>query len=335
VIASVVAHRNESDLEPLIGCFTKKVPVRLRLDGDPTFAELVARARASLLGALAHQDLAFEAAVWEGLGEDAAAHCVVPQVAVVFQAEAPQQVKMNMPGLAIGPYEAPPAAKRERHFTEGAAAWGDGMDLGTFLILSLLETPGGMALIARGVFDRPAFRRLLEEFVALLTDAVADPERRLAIPQPVLSDDVLDLRGLRASRSRLEAALATCPGVARASVAVRDGRLVASVVGDGAPLPTPARLRRALWTVLPGVMCPAEFVAVDATVPPDSDSDVLTAMWAEIAGRPASPRHSYWQDFSFLQVLAEAREAGLAIRDEDVVRCRTPEMLAAARAVRP
>jgi hypothetical protein len=39
---------------------------------------------------------------------------------------------------------------------------------------------------------------------------------------------------------------------------------------------------------------------------------------------------SYWQDFSFLQVLAEAREAGLDLTDEQVVRSRTPQMLAAA-----
>ena len=57
-------------------------------------------------------------------------------------------------------------------------------------------------------------------------------------------------------------------------------------------------------------------------------------MWSEVAGRPLGPGVSYWQDFSFLQVLAEAREAGLPISDQDVARCRTPRMLAAAVAAR-
>jgi len=55
-------------------------------------------------------------------------------------------------------------------------------------------------------------------------------------------------------------------------------------------------------------------------------------MWGEIAGTAVGPRRSYWQDFSFLQVTAEAREAGLDVDDELVARCRTPEMRAAAPA---
>ncbi len=35
VIATVVAHRDRTDVEPLIGCFTKKVPLRLRVEGRP------------------------------------------------------------------------------------------------------------------------------------------------------------------------------------------------------------------------------------------------------------------------------------------------------------
>jgi hypothetical protein len=83
--------------------------------------------------------------------------------------------------------------------------------------------------------------------------------------------------------------------------------------------------------VLPGVMCPADVVGGDSTV---AEPDILTAMWAEISGRPVTPNETYWQDFSFLHVLAEAREAGLVVPDEDVVRCRTPEMLAVALAAR-
>lgn len=374
VIATVVAHRDASDVEPLIGCFTKKVPLRLRLGGDPTFPELVARTRASLLGSLAHQDVAFDAAVQEGLGGPAADHGVVPQVAVVFQGEAPQRVKLTMPHLSIGPYEVRAEARRERHFSSGpekresgrdAPVWGDGIYLGTFLILSVLETADGLALVARGVFDRSVTRRLLEEFQSLLAEIVADPDRPVsALPAAAAashpSDDVVELRGFRASRSRIEMALGRCPGVADVAVAVRNDDagqpvLVAYVVVEaGHPPPSLARLRHALWAARPGAVWPAAAVVVDAlarlpdgrldaaAIPPpvrwgaaDPRAELLTAMWGEIGGRTLRPRDSYWQDFAFLQVLAEAREAGVVLDDEQVARCRTPEMLAAASSPLP
>ncbi len=336
VIATVVAHRDGTDLEPLIGCFTKKVPLRLRVGGDPTFGELVARTRTSLLGALAHQDVAFDAAVQLGLGDAAADQGVVPQVAVVFQAETPQRVKLAMPGLSIGPYEVPPDARRERHFSAGpdedrGPAWGDGIYLGTFLILSLQETIDGLSLLARGVFDRPATRRLLDDFEAVLAAVVADPDRpvsALGAPRaPAPADDVLDVRGFPVSRSRTEAALARCPGVADVAVTVRDGRLVASIVGDGGPAPALVQLRQALWAERPGALWPA---AAELPAGDDPQARMLAAMWGEVAGHAPDIRRSYWQDFSFLAALAEMREAGLVVTDEQVVRCRTPEMLAAA-----
>jgi hypothetical protein len=112
---------------------------------------------------------------------------------------------------------------------------------------------------------------------------------------------------------------------------------VASVESDGPP-PTLTDLRRALWAVVPGAPWPAEAVVGDG-VPLCAGADpgavTLTAMWAEIGGRPVGPTDSYWQDFSFLRVLAEARQAGFDLGDQKIVRCRTPEMLAATLPASP
>lgn len=383
LIASVVAHRNRSELEPLVGCFTKKIPLRLRLHGDPTFPDLVARTRASLLGALSHQDMAFDAAVQEALGPAAADHGVVPQVAVVFQGETPQQVSLALPGLATSRYESPVEARSERHFSAGpekgagqagAPEWGDGIYLKTFLILSLLETGDGMSLVARGVFHRPGAQRLLESFQSLLAGIVAAPARRISelsasvalpVEPPVggAAHDVVELRGFRASRSRIEAALALCPGAAEVALVTRhdpggEPRLVAYVVARAGLTPTLAQLRHTLWAHLPGALWPCAAVVVDAlhrqpdggldpaalappgdpvgAERPEDDTDpraaMLAAMWSEVSGRPVGPGRSYWQDFSFLDVLAEARQAGLAVSPEQVARCRTPQMLGAAMA---
>jgi amino acid adenylation domain-containing protein len=53
------ANRNRPELEPVLGCFLTQVPFPIDLAGDPTFRELLARARQSALGAFAHQDLPF------------------------------------------------------------------------------------------------------------------------------------------------------------------------------------------------------------------------------------------------------------------------------------
>ncbi|MDQ2825962.1 MAG: hypothetical protein M3Y04_03175, partial [Actinomycetota bacterium] len=128
------------------------------------------------------------------------------------------------------------------------------------------------------------------------------------------------------------------------------------VVPSAEPAPTLTALRGALWEALPGALWPSLAVTVeilprlpdgrldvdrlpsldrpDPGVEADDDpvAALLTAMWAKVAGRPVTPDTSYWQDFSFLQVLAEARQAGTAISDYHVVRCRTPRTLAAALA---
>src|SRR5206468_1376920 len=115
-----------------------------------------------------------------------------------------------------------------------------------------------------------------------------------------------------------------------------DQCLVAYVVPDdpGRP-PTLTELRAALWARLPGALWPAEVVyldhlptQVDAALPvpgrpASSPPDTLTAMWAEIGGKAVRPDSSYWQDFSFLQALSEAREAGVGIPWDYVARCRT------------
>ena len=348
VLATVVANRNQADVEPLIGCSTKKVPVRLRLRGAPTFAEVVARTRSSLLGALSHQDIGFDAAVQAGVGEAAADHGVVPHLAVVFQGETPRQASLTLPGLTVTGFDTGAGGRAERHFSARAEApaWGDGMYLGTFLIVSLVERAEGMGLVARGVFDRPAARRLLDEFVALLERVVHDPSANVGERAVPLGCDVVDVRGFRADRHRLEEALRRCPGVVDVALAVPDDdgdagrRLVAHVV-PGADPPTLAQIRAALWAEVPGVLWPADAVFVKdlaslaeigPCLPGDDDplAVVLAAMWTELRGRPAGPGTSYWQDFTFLPVLAEAREAGLAIADGHVVRCRTPATLAAA-----
>lgn len=202
LIATVVANRNRTELEGMIGCFTKKVTLRLRLDGDPTFTELLARVRTALLEALSHQDLPFEAVVQDVLGADAAAHGVVPHIPIMFQGVTPHQ-ELVLEGVQSAGLETAARAGRA-HFMAGPEdragelpplPWGAGMYAGTFVILTVDESEAGLSCTARGALHPPAVRDLLERFVTLLGDIAADPSRpisELAVLDAAAEREVLE-----------------------------------------------------------------------------------------------------------------------------------------------
>jgi len=202
LMASVVANRNRPELEPMIGCFTKKILIRQDMGGDPTFVEVLSRTRESVLATLPNQDLAFETVLQETVGPAAAEHGLAPCVGVMFQGVTPQVDEVVLPGVTTTGYDTSATTTRA-HFSAGspgdgaadgnddrepAAPWGQGLYLGTFLILSLAETAEATSLTARGAFDRPAVERLLANFVSLLQEIVADPTRRVS-GLAMLADD--------------------------------------------------------------------------------------------------------------------------------------------------
>jgi acyl-CoA synthetase (AMP-forming)/AMP-acid ligase II len=60
VVAVPVGNRPSRDLEPAIGCFVNLLPLRLPVDGDPSFAEMLDTVREAAVAALAHQDAPIE-----------------------------------------------------------------------------------------------------------------------------------------------------------------------------------------------------------------------------------------------------------------------------------
>lgn len=65
VICCSNAGRNRAEVEPLIGPFFNTLALRTHLDGDPSFRELLGRAKKTTLDGFAHQELPFEQLVAE------------------------------------------------------------------------------------------------------------------------------------------------------------------------------------------------------------------------------------------------------------------------------
>ena len=59
VVGTPVSNRDRPEVERVLGCFLNELPIRVDLSGDPTVRELVQRARAATLDALARQEVPF------------------------------------------------------------------------------------------------------------------------------------------------------------------------------------------------------------------------------------------------------------------------------------
>jgi amino acid adenylation domain-containing protein/non-ribosomal peptide synthase protein (TIGR01720 family) len=63
VVGTLLGNRNRAELEPLVGYFVNSGAIRTRLDGDPTFRDVVRQVRASILEADAAQEVPFDMVV--------------------------------------------------------------------------------------------------------------------------------------------------------------------------------------------------------------------------------------------------------------------------------
>ena len=166
VVGTPIANRNRAEISGLIGFFVNTLAIRLklsRLSGEtrePSFRELIRRARRAALDAFAHQDLPFERLV-EELQPDRSLG-VTPIFQTLFSYLNTPEPKLESAGLSFEPIDLPFAPPK--------------FDL----TLGLADRNGRLAgsiEYALDLFDRETVERWSGELTALIGRAMADPDR--------------------------------------------------------------------------------------------------------------------------------------------------------------
>ncbi len=170
-VGTPLANRNRGEIEGLIGFFVNTLVLRARLDGDPTFAEVVARIRETCLEAYANQDLPFERLVEElrperHLGAN-------PLFQVAFTVRDAANTGIELPGARVSVMDPP----------EGISKFDLTMEIET--------SPAGLRVgieYDSALFDATTIDALGRNFATLLNGAIAKPETRLS-RLPLVNDD--------------------------------------------------------------------------------------------------------------------------------------------------
>ncbi|NVJ07525.1 non-ribosomal peptide synthase/polyketide synthase, partial [Myxococcus sp. AM001] len=260
-VGSPIAGRTRAETEGLIGFFVNTLVLRTRLDGSPSFRELLARVREVTLGAYAHQDVPFEKLVEALRPERSLSHSPLFQVMLTFDstpdAGGDAQADMGMKHVAVEHRVS--RFDLSLGFVEGKDGFSGGLEYSTVLfepetaarLLAHLKTllEGALAEPDRSVFALPLLdadeaRRMLVEWNDTSSGEVAEAcihalvERQAAAtPEAVAvvaGDEVLTYRELMRRSDRLARklrALGVGPEVRVGLCAERNADLLVAVLG--------------------------------------------------------------------------------------------------------
>jgi amino acid adenylation domain-containing protein len=173
-VGTPTANRSRAELEPLIGCFINVLAIRADFDGDPTFAETIARVNRRTSDAMAHQEVPFDQLVTSLRIDRELSRAPVYQVMLALQ---------NTP--------APPA------FLTGLTLSPVPVEINSAkldLTLSISEYQGALHSeinYATDLFDPQTIERLCAQFQRLLDACIAAPASNVS-RIPLLTDDERD-----------------------------------------------------------------------------------------------------------------------------------------------
>jgi amino acid adenylation domain-containing protein len=189
VVGTPMANRRRAAMAGVVGHFVNSVCISADLSGNPSFAELVDRFRATVTGALEHQEMPLAALVSRLQPSRDPGRTPLFDVMFAYQS-LPRAVGTGVAALALG-VEAP------------VFEWG-GVPVAPFalrhrstpfdLLVSMAETGetlSGVVEYRSTLFDEGTVRRMAEQLVETLDAALADPGSavRLAVASTATVDD--------------------------------------------------------------------------------------------------------------------------------------------------
>ncbi|MFI9502943.1 condensation domain-containing protein [Nocardia sp. NPDC052566] len=163
VVASPIAGRTRSAVEPLIGCFLNTLALRVELDPEEPFADLVSRVGKTVLAAHANQDCPFERVIEALVPHRDMSRTPLTQIMFNYLNTPPPT--LGMAGLAVELVDAPRATAK--------------LDLD----LTVDETGDGTQLTleySTDLYDAATAERLLRHYAAALAEIARRPEQLVA-----------------------------------------------------------------------------------------------------------------------------------------------------------
>jgi amino acid adenylation domain-containing protein len=168
-LGTVVANRNQTETEEMIGFFLSTLVVRARLQGQPTVREVLQRVREAALSAYANQDVPFEKLVEELAPNRDVSRTPLFQVVFTFRSVATSRLEFA-----------------------GLDSTEEPVELGTskFDLIMIADDAKQGATVAfnynTDLFEEKTIRRMLEHYERLLEGMVASPD------QPIWSLPMMD-----------------------------------------------------------------------------------------------------------------------------------------------
>jgi amino acid adenylation domain-containing protein len=163
VIGSPVSGRPRAELDKVFGYFLNSLALRVRMEGRPTFRELLRRVRQACLGAYAHQDVPFERLVNALQPERDLSRAPLTQTSLVLLPGS--RSRFQLPELGVEPLERDMGVARYE------------------LSLMLGVEPDGLSGVLEynsDLFDGTSIERMARGFAALLESIATHPDAHIS-----------------------------------------------------------------------------------------------------------------------------------------------------------
>ena len=162
-VGSVIANRNQIEIERLMGMFANTIVLRTDLSGDPKFSEVLRRVRQVTLDAQRNQDLPFEEILRAVQASRSIDRNALFQV--MFTLQNPSPKAPAFPGLSVRFMDLDPGIARVDLLLE---------------LVDANEHLGGWLEYSTDLFDAATMGRMAAHLQRMLEAIVANPEERIS-----------------------------------------------------------------------------------------------------------------------------------------------------------